>query len=109
MRGNCISEIRQGIASARSAIGIDDREESAHMALGVLLAMTGEETEAMSCIKTAKALNPNNASCHHAMAMVCLFQKSPDAARIEESARAAIKLSPRDPRVFYLSFHGRRR
>jgi len=98
------SEIRKGIASARKAIEIDDREEVAHFALGVLSAMTGDEPEAMSCIKTAQALNPNNAACHYAMAMVCLFQKSPDGALMEHSARAAIRLSPRDPRVFLYHF-----
>jgi len=94
------SEIREGIASARRAVEIDDREETAYVALGVLLAMTGDETQAMSCIETAQALNPNNASCRFAMAMVCLFQRQPDAARMKESACAAIRLNPRDPRVF---------
>ena len=98
------SEISKGIASARRAIEIDDREETAHVVLGVILAMIGEESEAMSSLKTAMALNPNNPSCHHGMAMVCLFQKAPDAALMEQSARAAIRLSPRDPRIFLYQF-----
>lgn len=61
--------------------------------------MAGQEAEALSCIKTAQALNPNNASCQTAMAMVCLFQKVPDGALMEHSARAAIRLNPRDPRA----------
>jgi len=98
------SDIRTGIATARKAIGIDDREEFAHEALGVLLATAGQEAEAMSCIKTAQALNPNNASCQNAMALICLFQKVPDGALMAKSARAAIRLNPRDPRVFMFHF-----
>ena len=98
------SDITKGIACARLAIEMDDREEMAHVARGLLLATVGDETEAMSCIETALALNPNNASCHNGMSLVCLFQKSPDGARMEQSARTAIRLSPRDPRAFTFQF-----
>lgn len=93
-------EIARGVASARRAIEIDDRQELAYTGLGVLLAMGGDVSEGMACIEKAVALNPNNATCHHAMAMACLFQDSPDAALMENSSRAAIRLSPRDPRAF---------
>ncbi len=36
--------------------------------------------------------------------MVCVFQKTPDGAGIEKSSRTAIRLSPRDPRVFTFHF-----
>lgn len=97
-------EIGRGIASAHKAIAIDDREENAHAALGVLLAIASEESEAMSSVERAQALNPNNAFCRYAMAMVCMFQKQPDAARLETSARAAVRLSPRDPTVFMYQY-----
>lgn len=101
---NPASEIGMGIANARQAIGMDDREELAHAALGVLLAMAGEEIEAMSCVETAQALNPNSAFCRHAIAMVCLYQKSPDGVRMETNARAAVRLSPREPTAFMYHF-----
>lgn len=99
------SMIKTGIASAHRALEIDDRQELAHFALGVLLALVGgNEEEAISCAERAIALNPNNASCHHALAMVNLFLEEPNGARMARSEREAIRLSPRDPQVFLFHF-----
>ena len=100
-----VGMIKTGMASARKALEIDDRQELAHFALGVLLAFVGgNEEEAISCAERAIALNPNNASCHHAMAMVNMFLMNPNGSRMAKSERAAILLSPRDPQVFLFHF-----
>ena len=96
--------IRLGIAHASKAVEIDDRLEQAHMAFGVLMAFSGKEEEAISAVERAVALNPNNADCHHGMAMTILFQAQPDGARMSECERTAIRLNPRDPRIFLYHF-----
>ncbi len=99
------SLIGTGIARARRALELDDRQEHAHLGLAVLLAFAGgNEEEAFSSAQKAIALNPNNASCYHAMAMVELFSQQPDGVRIAQSERAAIRLSPRDPQIFMFHF-----
>ncbi len=97
--------LKSGMESARWAIEIDERQELGHFALGVLLALVGgNEEEAISCAERAIALNPNNASCHHGLTMINLFLHEPNGARMAQSARTAVRLSPRDPQVFLFRF-----
>ena len=70
--------ISEGLDLARSALALDDRLEVAHGAHAVLLAMSGQTEEARDAAKTAIALNPNNAFCHHAAALAELFNSQPD-------------------------------
>lgn len=95
--GNPAADVTAGIASAARAIDCDDRLEIGHVALGVLLALSGREQDAADALDKAEALNTNNAVLYFARCHACLFQKRPDCDLMERSARTAIRLNPKDP------------
>lgn len=99
------SLIGDGIAKARRALEIDDRQEHAHLGLAVLLSLAGgHEEEALSSSQQAISLNPNNAACYHARAMVEVNSLYPDGYLITQNEREAIRRSPRDPQIFMFHF-----
>lgn len=90
--------IAEGIAWARRGIALDDRLETGHAALAVLLAMSGRAAEAATRhVETALALNPNSAFCQHAAGLTQLFLDPLDWRTLEARGLAALALSPRDP------------
>jgi len=98
------TELRRGLAHAKRAIELDDRLDAGYFALGVLLAMSGREKDAENALETATALNSNHAVLFHARAMATLFRAEPDADAIEENARTALRVNPKDPLAWAFHF-----
>ena len=53
----------------------------------------------MASVERALALNPNNAQCHNAKAMVCLYQDPIDGEGMKQASLHALRISPKDPRA----------
>jgi adenylate cyclase len=90
-------DMRAGLEHATRAITLDDRLELGHVSQGVMLALAGREADATQALDRAEQLNPNNAIMHFARTHACLFQQDPDTHRMEDAAKMAIRLSPKDP------------
>jgi adenylate cyclase len=90
-------DLRAGLEHATRAITLDDRLELGHVSQGVMLALSGREADATQALDRAEQLNPNNAIMHFARAHACMLQQDPDTYRMEDAARMAIRLSPKDP------------
>lgn len=97
-------DVKRSIASVRRALELDGRQEVAQYTLGVLLAIAGEPADGMTAVDRAVALNPNNAQCHYARSMVCLYQPSPDGLMMQTGCQAALQLSPKDPMATMFHF-----
>ncbi len=90
-------DLRAGLEHATKAITLDDRLELGYVSQGVMLAMAGREGDATEALDRAEQLNPNNAILQFARTHACMFQQDPDTYKMEHAARAALKLSPKDP------------
>ncbi len=104
------SELKNAIDSVKRGLELDDRQEVAHLVLGVLLAMAGEPRVGSASVNRALALNPNNVQCHYAMCMVSLFDPATDGDLMLRSAQECLKLNPKDPRAtmyYFFSALGR--
>lgn len=98
------SDLKNSMASVKRGLELDDRQEVAHLVLGVLLAMAGEPRDGFASVNRALTLNPNNVQCHYAMCMVNLFDPATDGALMHNSAQECLKLSPKDPRATMYHF-----
>ena len=64
------STLQQGMARARKAISIDQRDYIAHWALSRLHNAQGEYQSALSELETAVNINPNFVHAYHGLATV---------------------------------------
>jgi TolB-like protein len=93
------SEIEEAIGLARKAIVSGGDEPEGLAIAGLSLAfLAGDNKAALSAIDRAIALNPNLALAWGRRALVLIFLNRPDEAIA--SAQRAIRLSPREPRMF---------
>jgi TolB-like protein len=84
----------------RRAVEIDANDSSAHLALGLAYLERGDMARAIAEHETALSLNPSSSLAHWGYGVVLNF-----AEQFEEGIRefdAAIRLSPRDPRMWQL-------
>ena len=98
------SDIRTGLEHAQNSIRIDDRLETGYNSLGILLAVAGREREAREALDKAFALNANDALFYHRRANVSLFSTAPDPVAMEEDARTALTMNPKDPLAWAFYF-----
>ncbi len=94
--GDPASEIEAGFAQARRAMELDPREDSAHQALGILLALSGRCGEARAVVEDGLRLNPNNAFLHSALALALYLCSADEGAAMQAACETALTLSPRD-------------
>jgi TolB-like protein/Tfp pilus assembly protein PilF len=86
---------RHALRSARLAVGADDRDAYAHLALGRILTMEGDRDAAIAELHEALELNPNLAHGHFALGYALnWFGRNREAL---SPLRRAIRQSPRDP------------
>jgi TolB-like protein/DNA-binding CsgD family transcriptional regulator len=86
-----------GVAHARTALGIDSRDDVAHTVLGYNLAMKGEFDHAYAAINRGLDLNPNSSELYNARTLVHLLSPQGCAKDAIEDERMALSLSPNDP------------
>jgi TolB-like protein len=83
---------------AEKAISLDDKEPSAHFALGRVFTVRGEFSKSISQLEQALELNPNFAYACYALGFACCLS-----GRVEDSLLhfdEAIRQSPRDPWLY---------
>jgi TolB-like protein len=90
-------ELRMSLASARTAIGLDQREAMAYFAAAGALLYLGEHAAALEDARRSVALNANFAYARYRLGQVLIFGGHPEQAiaPIERSLR----LSPYDPQL----------
>lgn len=98
------NDVQQGLINASKAIELDDRLEDGHVALGSLLTLMRQETQAKDSLGRAYALNDNNPVMYHARTMFYLYQVEPDTHAMEKSAQTALALNPKDPLAWAFHF-----
>ena len=84
-----------GLAAAKKAIALDDKDPVAYFALGRVLMMQGEHDASIAELEMALRLNPNFAQAYHGLGFALALS-----GRLEEAVKClemAIRLSPRDP------------
>ena len=87
--------IAAGLATAKTAVALDERDPFAHSNLGRLYTMMGEHALAEDALRRALALSPSFALAHFSMGLVLQ-----QAGRSEEALpelELAMRLSPHDP------------
>lgn len=87
--------LRQGIAEAKAALAVDQRDSFAHFALGRLYNIGGDHQAAAQEIGDALRINPNFAHGYVGLASVHYWLG--DGPAVLENADIAIRLSPNDP------------
>ncbi len=84
-----------GMAAARRALRVDDKDPVGYFAIGRIHMMQGDHDASIGALETSIQLNPSFSQAHHGLGMVLTL-----AGRLDE-ARAAFeqveRLSPRDP------------
>jgi TolB-like protein/DNA-binding CsgD family transcriptional regulator len=92
------AEIARALATAGDGLTADERDPSAHWAMGRALWLGGAEDEAVGELETSVALSPNFALGHYALAFV--NSQSGDARAAIAAADYSRRLSPFDPLLF---------
>lgn len=87
--------LRQGLANARKALSIDQRDYIAHWSLGRLHSVEGDHQSAIREMETSISINPNFAHGYSGLSIALVFAGQPEKAI--EYADMAIRLSPHDP------------
>ncbi|NCF83438.1 MAG: tetratricopeptide repeat protein [Proteobacteria bacterium] len=87
--------LRRGIAEAKAALAVDQRDSFAHFALGRLYTVGGDHQAAAQEIGEALRINPNFAYGYLGLASVYYWLGEGPA--VLENADKAIRLSPNDP------------
>jgi len=87
--------IDEGFLAARQAVAIDDRDDFAHRALGIILFAKRDYALAIDELKRSLDINPSSAMGHHWLGWIYSFDRQPDAAVREQEI--ASRLSPYDP------------
>ncbi len=87
--------LEDGMAAAKKALELDDKDPVAYFAIGRIYMMRGQHDDSIAALETAIDLNPSFAQAYHGLGMALTL-----AGRLEE-AKAALeqseRLSPRDP------------
>lgn len=91
------SSFLQGIACARRALDIDEREEIAYACLSCNLVMTGAFDEAFVVMDRAFEINSNHAELYNARAFAHVFSSHGDFQQVIADSEAALKMSPNHP------------
>lgn len=91
------SSFLQGIACARRALDIDEREEIAYACLSCNLVMTGAFDEAFVVMDHAFQINSNHAELYNARAFAHVFSSHGDFQQVISDSEAALKMSPNHP------------
>ncbi|TCM77864.1 tetratricopeptide repeat protein [Rhizobium sp. BK068] len=93
--------ICEAIDLAERAIGLDQKEPAAHLALGRALALDGATEAGIAHLRNALQLDQSFAQAHFALGQVLCYVERP-AEGIAE-IKEAFRLSPRDPHLW--TFH----
>jgi len=93
--------ICEAIDLAERAIGLDQKEPAAHLALGRALALDGAAEAGIAHLRNALQLDQSFAQAHFALGQVLCYVERP-AEGIAE-IKEAFRLSPRDPHLW--TFH----
>jgi adenylate cyclase len=97
--------LRRGIAEAKAALAIDQRDSFAHFALGRLYNVGGDYQAAAQEIGEALRINPNFA--HGYLGLASVHYWLGDGPAVLENADKAIRLSPNDPLMWlFLLYRG---
>ena len=97
--------LRRGIAEAKAALAVDQRDAFAHFALGRLYNLGGDHQAAAQEIGEALRINPNFAYGYLGLASVYYWLG--DGPAMLENADKAIRLSPNDPLMWlFLLYRG---
>ena len=97
--------LQQGMANARKAITIDQRDYIAHWAMGRLHTAEGDLRSAISELETSISINPNYANGYFGLSVAHAFAGNPE--KTLELADMAIRLSPNDPQMWnFLAYKG---
>jgi adenylate cyclase len=91
------ASVRQGLASARAALALDDREDAAYLSLGYCLTLQGRTDDAIAALDYGLQLNPANCNLYNARALARLFSPGGDYQRVLDDEAFALALSPKDP------------
>lgn len=89
-----------GLANAKKAIAIDQRDYAVHWALGRLHYLEGDHRAAVRELETSININPNFAHGYYGLSVSYLFSGQPEKAI--EFMNIAIRLSPNDPLMWAL-------
>ena len=84
-----------GLATAKKATALDDKDAVGYFALGRVLMMMGQHDASIAQLEHSIRLNPSFSQAHHGLGFALAL-----AGRLEEAVEAqemAIRLSPRDP------------
>ena len=87
-------DLAAGLAAAKKATALDDKDAVGYFALGRVL-MMGDHDASIAQLENAIRLNPSFSQAHHGLGFALAL-----AGRLEEAVEAsemAIRLSPRDP------------
>jgi adenylate cyclase len=87
--------LASGLAAAKKATTLDDKDPVGYFALGRVLMMLGQHDASIAQLEQSIRLNPSFSQAHHGLGFALAL-----AGRLEEAVEAsemAIRLSPRDP------------
>ncbi len=87
--------LERGMALAKKALVLDDKDPSGYFAAGRIHMMRGRHDDSIAALETSIELNPSFAQSHHGLGMALTL-----AGRLDEAKHAlqmAERLSPRDP------------
>ena len=84
-----------GMAAARQALRIDDKDPVGYFAIGRIHMMQGSHDASIAALEKAIELNPSFSQAHHGLGMVLTLAGRLDEARAAEEQ--VERLSPRDP------------
>ncbi len=97
------ARIAEGVAAARRAVSLDDKDAAAYSVLARVLSMNREHDAAVLAGRKAVDLNPMNAQVRFGNAQALIFAGQIDDALVELTE--AMRLSPRAPNVWsYMIF-----
>ncbi len=85
-----------GLQAARTALALDDRDDSAYLSLGYCLTLQGRTEDAIAALDYGVQLNPGNCNLYNARAMARLLSPDGDYQRVLDDGANALVLSPND-------------
>jgi TolB-like protein len=92
------ADIREGIAAALAAIGLDERNPYAHYGLAIISTFASQLEQAIRAAQKAIEVVPTFALGHYVLGMARVFNGEPVAAI--KALEYGVKLSPYDPHMF---------
>ncbi len=100
--------VAAGVADARRAIELDDRDALGYCAQGFILTISHDYARAAESYRRAIELNPSFAAAHYGWALASAMSLGIDGAEeCENAVDMAIKLSPNDPLMWgFLNLKG---